>query len=53
MKHALKTVKDFIANFTLLSEILFDPTNVVLNSFPAGDCVGDGLYTIVPALGLM
>jgi hypothetical protein len=49
---------------TLLSEILFDPTNVVLNSLPtliefdamlAGDCVGDGRYTIVPAdtLGLI
>lgn len=29
---------------TLLSEILFDPTSVVLilNSLPAGDWVGDG-----------
>lgn len=38
---------------TLFNERLFDPTSVVLNSFPAGDCVGDGRYTIVPALGLM
>ena len=39
--------------FTLFNERLFDPTSVVLNSFPAGDCVGDGRYTIVPAFGLM
>lgn len=42
---------------TLFNDILLDPTSVVLmlNSFPtpdmpAGDCVGDGRYTIVPAL---
>lgn len=38
-----------------MSEILLEPTSVVLNSFPvpdafAGDWVGDGRYTIVPAL---
>lgn len=43
-----------------MSERLLDPTSVVLNSFPtfddamlAGDWVGEGRYTIVPALGLM
>lgn len=44
----------FSSCITLLSEILFDPTNVVFISFtmPAGDWVGDGLYTML-ALGLM
>lgn len=49
---------------TLFSDILLEPTNVVLNSFPtwpmivappadAGDCVGLGRYTIDPAFGLL
>lgn len=47
---------------TLCNEILFDPTNVVLNSLPvapttvaaaAGDCVGLGRNTTVPAFGLL
>lgn len=44
--------------------MLFEPTNVVLNSLPAapptttvaaaaGDCVGLGRKTTVPALGLL
>lgn len=43
---------------TLLSEILFDPTNVVFSSLTmptgaAGDCVGDGRYTSCGPFGLM
>lgn len=47
---------------TLFKEILLEPTSVVLNSFPAdptcvaaaaGDCVGLGRYTTVPAFGLL
>lgn len=41
--------------------MLFEPTNVVLNSLPvaptvaaaAGDCVGLGRNTTVPAFGLL
>lgn len=47
---------------TLCNEILLEPTSVVLNSLPAapttvaaaaGDCVGLGRKTTVPALGLL
>lgn len=58
-------IENQFENFiTLFSDILLEPTNVVLNSFPtwpimvappavAGDWVGLGLYTIVPAFGLL